>query len=155
MLLGHDPFQLFDRLERELFAPLRGTGNATGLGWVPMNAIRTGDALEVTFDLPGIDPDTVDATVEGNVLTVSAERSLDLPEDAKVLVAERPGGRFMRRLALGEDIEVDKLQARYEHGVLTIVAPVAEGAKPRRIEIAGGRKAQAIEGSSTKHERVA
>lgn len=156
MLLGYDPFQLFDRLERDLFAPLHQTGGGTGAGWMPMTAIRTGDTIEVTFDLPGIDPASVDATVEGNVLTVVAERNLKLPEGAQVLVAERPGGRFVRRLTLGEAIEVDKLEAHYEHGVLTVVAPVAESAKPRRIEIAGaGDTARTIEGNSTKHEHAA
>jgi HSP20 family protein len=147
MLLRYDPFQLFDRLERELFAPLRGT--QTGFGWMPMDAVRKGDVVEVTFDLPGIDPASVDATVEGNTLTVTAERALELPEDAQILARERPSGRFVRRLTLGDAIDLGKLKARYEHGVLTLTAPVAETAKPRRIQITAGSQAKAIEGSST------
>jgi HSP20 family protein len=148
MLLRYDPFQLFDRLERQLFAPVGGNGGT--FGWMPMNAVRQGDVVEVTFDLPGIDPASVDATVEGNVLTVTAERTLDLPEDAAVLVRERPSGRFVRRLTLGEALDLDKLEAHYEHGVLTLVIPVAASAKPRRIEITAGGGKQAIEGTATK-----
>lgn len=153
MLLRHDPFDLFDQLQREFFAPLRAGRATTTGGWMPMNAVHNGDAIEVTFDLPGIDPSTVDATVEDNVLTVTAERALDLPKDARVLVAERPSGRFVRRLALGDAIDVDKLEAHYEHGVLTLVAPVTQSAKRRRIPIsARGERAGLIEGSSSKQE---
>jgi HSP20 family protein len=150
MLLSTDPFELFDRLEREMFVPFAARRGGTAPGWMPMDAIRKGDMVEVSFDLPGIDPATVDATVEGNVLTVSAERTLDLPEGADVYVRERPRGRFVRRVTLGDAIDLGKLQASYEHGVLTLVAPVVEAAKPRRIEITtGGHKAKSIEGTST------
>jgi HSP20 family protein len=152
MLFRSDPFQLFDRLERELFAPPQG-GTGTGFGWMPMDAIRKGDMVEITFDLPGIDPASVEATVEGNVLTVTAERTLDLPDGADVLVRERPTGRFVRRVTLGEAIDLGKLQAHYEHGVLTLVAPVAETARARRIEITSGQQARSIEGTSSVQAR--
>jgi len=146
MLLRSNPFEVFDRLERELFEPFGGTG----FGRLPMNVVRSGDAVEVTFDLPGIDPDSIDVTVEGNLVTVVGERTVDRPEDGQVLVEGRPSGRFVGRVTLGDQVDLDQLQARYERGVLTLVAPVAETARPRRIEITkAGEQAKAIEAGST------
>jgi HSP20 family protein len=133
MLLRFDPFQAFDRLSREVFSYPTGTG----AGWMPMDAWRRGDAVEVAFDLPGIDPGSVDLTVEKNVLTVKAERRWQLDDDQQFLVRERPQGTFTRHIVLADGVDLDKIEARYENGVLFVTAPVAETAKPHRIEIKG------------------
>jgi HSP20 family protein len=147
MLLRFDPFQAFDRLSREVFsAP---TGFSTG--WMPMDAWRRGDTVEVAFDLPGIDPETVDLTVEQNVLTVRAERRWQSEEGWQFLVRERPQGTFTRQIVLSDAVDLDKVEARYENGVLIVTAPVAEAAKPHKIEIkAGNGHGKAITAGSSK-----
>ena len=134
MLLRFDPFQTFDRLAREVFSAPTGSG----AGWMPMDAWRRGDVVEVAFDLPGIDPGSVDLTVEQNVLTVKAERRWQLDDGQKFLVRERPQGTFTRHIVLSDGVDLDKIEARYENGVLFVTAPVAEAAKPHKIEIKGG-----------------
>lgn len=137
MLLRSDPFRTFDALTRELLAPF--TGN--GAGWMPMDAVRRDGQVEVTFDLPGIDPSTVEVTVDRNVLTVKAERHARHGEGAEVIVRERPEGTFTRRLLLSDVIDRDKVSATYSDGVLTLTLPLAEAAKPRRIEVTSSPKA--------------
>ncbi len=102
---------------------------------MPMDAYRQGDEFVVALDLPGVDADSIDLTVEQNVLTVHAERRPDIPEDVERVVGERRYGTFSRQLFLGETLDTDRLQADYDDGVLSIRIPVAEQAKPRKIEI--------------------
>ena len=142
MLFRFDPFQTFDRLSREVFSP---TG--FGAGWMPMDAWRRGDVVEVAFDLPGIDPGSVDLTVEHNVLTVKAERRWEPEEGTRYLLRERPQGTFTRQIVLSDAVDLGKIEARYENGVLLVTAPVAESAKPHKIEIKAG-SGKAITGSS-------
>jgi HSP20 family protein len=145
MLLRFDPFQTFDRLSREVFSAPTGFGT----GWMPMDAWRRGDVVEVAFDLPGIDPESVDLTIERNVLTVKAERAWQPQEGQRFLVRERPTGTFTRQLVLSDAVDLDKVEARYEHGVLFLTAPVAEAAKPHKIQITAGNGRKAItEGTS-------
>jgi HSP20 family protein len=144
MLMRTDPFREFDRLTQQFFG-----GQAPGT-WsrptpMPMDAYRLGDEYVVSFDLPGISPDAIELDVERNVLTVKAERRpLELGEDVEMQVAERPLGVFSRQLFLGDTLDADHIQANYEAGVLTLKIPVAEQAKPRKIEItatdSGNRK---------------
>ena len=138
MLMRSDPFQELDRLTRQL------TGAVTRPA-VPMDAYRKGDEFYVHFDLPGVDPDSIDLTVDRNVLTVRAERKVSVEGDGvETLVAERPTGTFTRQLFLGETLDVDRLEASYDAGVLTLRIPVAEQAKPRRISISGSSGRQEI-----------
>jgi HSP20 family protein len=132
MLMRTDPFRDFDRLAQQVF------GTNTRPATMPMEAYRSGDDFLVHFDLPGIDPETIELDVERNVLSVRAERRSPAPEGAEVLVAERPTGTFTRQLFLGETLDTDRIDASYEAGVLTLRIPVAEQAKPRRIQISGG-----------------
>jgi HSP20 family protein len=113
-----------------------------------MDAYRHGDHLAVHLDLPGVDPDTIDVTIEKNVLTVTAERRRAREEDQQVLVAERPQGRFTRQIFLSDGLDPDRVDARYEHGVLTVHVPVAETAKPRKIAVSTGDDERAIEATS-------
>jgi len=110
---------------------------------MPMDAWREGDAFVVEFDLPGIDPDTIDLDVERNVLTVRAERA-ELKDVAELIAAERPRGVFNRQLFLGENLDTDKVEASYTAGVLQLRIPVAEQAKPRKIQITAGEDRKAI-----------
>jgi len=148
MLLRFDPFQTFDRLSRELLSHPTGGG----FGWMPMDAWRRGDVVEVAFDLPGIDPGTVALTVEQNVLTVRAERRWQPDEGLQFFVRERPQGTFTRQIVLSDAVDLDKVEARYEDGVLFVTAPVAETAKPHKIEIkaGNGHGKQITAGSSKK-----
>jgi HSP20 family protein len=130
MLMRWDPFREIDRLSDQAFAGLRSRQAV-----MPMDAYRRGDRFVVHFDLPGIDPASVDLTVEKNVLTVSAERSWQREEGDEVVVTERPQGSFSRQLFLGEGLDPEGIHATYDQGVLTVSIPVAEKAKPRKIEI--------------------
>jgi HSP20 family protein len=131
MLMRSDPFRELDRLSQQVF----GTpGTLARPSAMPMDAWRTGDEFIVEFDLPGVDPASVDLDVERNVLTVKAERPL-LDGDQELVAAERPRGVFSRQLILGDNLDVDKVAAGYEAGVLRLRIPVAERAKPRKIEI--------------------
>ena len=154
MLLRFDPFQTFDRLSRELFSYPGWTGS--GSGWMPMDAWRRGDVVEVAFDLPGIDPGSVDLTVEQNILTVKAERRWQPEEGVAYFVRERPQGTFTRQIVLSDAVDLDKVEARYENGVLFVTAPVAETAKPHRFEIkAGNGHGRQITAGSSKHTSAA
>jgi HSP20 family protein len=132
MLMRTDPFRELDRLAQQVL------GSTTRPSAMPMDAYRAGDDFIVHFDLPGIDPESIELDVERNVLNVRAERTSPAPEGAETVVAERPTGSFTRQLFLGETLDTDRIDASYEAGVLTLRIPVAEQAKPRRIQITGG-----------------
>jgi HSP20 family protein len=140
-MMRFDPFRDFDRLTR-------GAVSSRGTGWISMDAYRQGDQVVVNLDLPGVDPASVDVTVEKDTLTVKAERRWDVAEGDRVLVSERPQGTFTRRLLLGEALDGERTEARYDNGVLTLTVPVAEQAKPRKVEITSGNGAQPIEQES-------
>lgn len=135
MLMRTDPFRDLDRLTQQFFGV---NGTSTRPAVMPMDAYRSGDEYVVQFDLPGVSPESIDLDVERNVLTVKAERKTEYGEDADVQVAERPRGVFSRQLFLGDTLDADSIKADYDVGVLTIRLPVAEKAKPRKIEISGG-----------------
>lgn len=131
MLMRTDPFRDFDRLSQQVF----GTpGTLARPSAMPMDAWREGHEFIVEFDLPGVDPDSIDLDVERNVLTVKAERKL-LQGDRELLAAERPRGVFSRQLILGDTLDTERVRAAYDGGVLTLKIPVAEKAKPRKIAI--------------------
>ncbi|WP_278248556.1 Hsp20/alpha crystallin family protein [Mycobacterium decipiens] len=128
MLMRSDPFRELDRLTQQVL------GTAARPAVMPMDAWREDEQFIVEFDLPGVKPDSLDIDVERNVLTVRAERP-DLNQDRDMVSAERPRGVFSRQLFLGETLDTDKIEASYHDGVLRLTIPVAEKAKPRRIEI--------------------
>jgi HSP20 family protein len=132
MLMRFDPFRDFDRLAGEVF------GAARTPALMPMDCLRTKDSVVVRFDLPGIDAESLDVSAENNTLTVQAERRRHDPEDTTYLVSERPSGSYSRQLVLGDGLDVDQIHAEYHDGVLTLTIPVAEQAKPRKIEITRG-----------------
>ena len=131
MLVRTDPFREFDRLTQQLL------GTAARPAAMPMDAYRDGDAFYVHFDLPGVSTDTIDLTVEQNVLTVRAERKPAPPGGAEMIAAERPAGVFTRQVFLGDTLDAENVAADYSAGVLTLSIPVHEQAKPRSIQITG------------------
>lgn len=132
MLMRTDPFRELDRLSQQIFG---SPGTTARPSVMPMDAWRSGDEFVVEFDLPGVDPSSIDLDVERNVLTVRAERSA-LNGDHELIAGERPRGVFSRQLFLGDNLDTDRVQASHEAGVLNLRIPVAEKAKPRKIEIA-------------------
>jgi HSP20 family protein len=141
MLMRFDPFRQLDAVAQAM----AGATTAARGSAMPMDAYRDGDQLFVHIDLPGFDPDSIDLTVEKNVLTVTAERNWAQSEGQEVIVSERPQGRFSRQLFLGESLDSDRIQASYDRGVLTLVIPVTEQAKPRRVQIRAGESGQPID----------
>ena len=131
LLRTTDPFREFDRLANQLL----GTTNRPVV--MPMDAWREGDQLVLEFDLPGVSKDSIDLDVERNVLTIRAER-VARNGDWEMLTNERTRGQFSRQLVLGDNLDLDNIEASYDAGVLRLVIPVAERAKPRKIEIASG-----------------
>ena len=136
MLVRTDPFREFDRVAQQIL------GTRARPAVMPMDAWREGDQVVVEFDLPGVAADAVDLDVERNVLTVTAQRP-PLPKSLDTLAAERPRGLFSRQLVLGDNLDLERVQATTADGVLRLTIPVAERAKPRKITVqAGGGETQ-------------
>jgi HSP20 family protein len=141
MLMRTDPFRELDRLTQQVFG---ANGTLARPSVMPMDAWREGDTFHVEFDLPGVNPDSIDLDVERNVVTVKAERPTRA-SDADLIAAERPRGVFSRQLVLGDNLDTENIAARYDTGVLSLQIPVAEQAKPRKISITNkGEDRQAI-----------
>lgn len=131
MGMSFDPFSQLDRLTASMLDAARAPR------LMPVDLYRVGDHYVLDADLPGVDPDSVDIDVDGQVLTVRAERNGSSVEDAKWLTQERPRGSYVRQFSVGEGVDIDQISASYENGVLSIVIPVSEKAKPRKIQISG------------------
>ena len=143
MLMRFDPFRELDRWADQVN---QATRQATST--MPMDAVRHGDQVFVNFDLPGVDPDSIDLTVERDTLTVSAVRRFDRAEGDEVVANERPQGTFTRRVLLGDSLDTSRLEAAYDHGVLSLTIPVSEKAQPRKIAVGGSHTQTAIEAES-------
>ncbi len=129
MATRFDPFQEMDRIMSQVL----GAERAAAL--MPMDLYRTGDHYVINLDLPGVDPGTIDVSVEDRTLTVRAERSAHDESDLQWLARERPTGTFARQLTVGRGLALDRIEATYTDGVLTLTIPVAEEAKPRQIQV--------------------
>ena len=134
LLRSTDPFRELDRLASQLMG---ATGTTNRPAVMPMDAWREGDRFVIEFDLPGVSRESIDLDVERNVLTVRAERVAN-NGDWQMLANERVRGSFSRQLVLGDNLDLDRIEASYDSGVLRLVVPVAEKAKPRKIEIGSG-----------------
>jgi HSP20 family protein len=137
MLMRTDPFRELDRLTQQL------VGTSARPTFMPMDAWREKDTFVVEFDLPGVQADSIDLDVERNVLTVRAERRAH-ENGTELVAAERPRGVFSRQLILGDNLNLDQISASYRDGVLRLTIPVAERAKPRKIEVAAENGQHAI-----------
>ena len=131
MLLRFDPFAEFDRMARRL----------EGGTFMAADGYRMDDALVLHLDMPGLDPDSIDMTVEKDTLTVSAERNWEPAEGHQVLLEERPTGTFTRRFFLGDGLDTDAIEAGYDQGVLTVRIPVREAARPKKITVGSADRA--------------
>jgi HSP20 family protein len=129
MLMRTDPFRELDRLAQQVL------GTTAHPAAMPMDAWREDQEFVEAFDLPGVNLDSVDLDIERNVLTVKAQRPDPAGKDIELIASERPRGTFSRQLILGDTLDADNVKATYDGGVLTLRIPVAEKAKPRKIEI--------------------
>ena len=136
MLTAYDPLAAPSASFRAL-DQLTGRTGATAhpLAGMPMDAYKVGDNFVAHFDLPGVAPGSIDVSVEGTQLTITAERSVPQLANAEWAIAERPYGRYSRQLVLGKSLDTDRLEARYHDGVLTVSIPVAEKARARKITV--------------------
>jgi HSP20 family protein len=130
---GFDPFSTMDRLFGRSGL---GEGGSRSLGLL-VDVYRSGDDFIVEVDVPGVDPEKLDVTVERNMLSISGERPAG-HGDAEAVLCERPHARFSRQLYLGENLDTEGVKAGYDNGVLTITIPVSQKARPRRIDVSGG-----------------
>ena len=153
MLTAYDPFAATSAAFRALDQLTGRSGStARALSGMPMDAYRVGDHFVAHFDLPGVDPGSIDLSIEGNTLTVSAERSVPQLENAEWSVAERPYGSYTRQLVLGRSLDTDRLEASYHDGVLTLSIPVAEKARSRKIQVTRTDTPTSVEGRTIEHE---
>lgn len=146
MLLRYDPFRDMDR---QVDRMLRGSTPA-----IPLDASRRDEDFVVEMDLPGVAADSIDITVERNVLTVSAERHSQRRENWEPLVSERRHGSFSRELYLGQGLDTSQVSADYADGVLTLTIPVAETSKPRKVSVTAGQAndREAVEVGTGSHD---
>lgn len=119
----------------EHFANMFFDGGRRGPRQMPMDLYRDGDHYVLTADLPGIDPGSVDVDVDGQLLTVRAERTLAVGEGATWITRERQAGPFLRQLSLGQGIDTERIAASYRNGVLSVTIPVSEQSKPRKVAV--------------------
>jgi HSP20 family protein len=138
LLTSFDPvMQDFDRIARRAFGP-----SAAGVPAMRMDGIRRKDDVLLRFDLPGIDSDSIEVTVDRGVLTVGAKRAEEYAEGEKAFIRERRMGSFTRRVYLSDTVDADKIDASYADGVLTVRVPLTEKAQPRKVEVATAAKAE-------------
>ncbi|UNX53931.1 Hsp20/alpha crystallin family protein [Georgenia sp. TF02-10] len=135
----YDPFREMDRW---LTGALRQVPSTPGM---PLDLYRSGEEFVAKIDLPGVDPSSIDIDVDDRTLTVRAERRAEVDENAQWLSHERPTGTFARQMTLGNGLATDQIRAAYADGVLTLTIPVAEEAKPRKIEVAHTQAQSTIE----------
>src|SRR5215203_471849 len=154
MLTAYDPFAATNAAFRALdqLTGRGGSGTARPLSGMPIDAYRVDDNFVAHFDLPGVDPGSIDLSVEGNTLTVTAERSVPQLEGAEWAVAERPFGSYTRQLVLGRSLDSDRLEAHYHDGVLTLSIPVADKAKARKITVTRADTPAAVEARTIEGE---
>ncbi|MGC5628335.1 Hsp20/alpha crystallin family protein [Georgenia sp. Z1344] len=137
-----DPFRELERM----LNPMRQAPSSPGM---PLDLYRSGDAYVATIDLPGVDPASIDVDVEDRTLTVRAERTAGAPEGAEWLTHERPSGTFARQLTLGYGVALDRIEATYADGVLSLRIPVSEENRARKIAVTHGTGSTTIDAAST------
>jgi HSP20 family protein len=143
MLMQTDPFRDLDTL----FSRFAGRQTNSG-GVAPMDAFRRGSDVWVHMDLPGVKAENLEITVERNVLTIAAERNWQRQEGDQPYFGERYRGNFRRQIQLGDGLDLENLEADLHDGILTVRIPVAEQAKPRKVQVShsqGETSPQAIE----------
>ena len=143
MLRFTDPFEEIDRMLSSFGGRWRG-------GIMPLDAYERDGVYTLRFDLPGVDPESVDLTVEGQTLTVTAESQQEEDDEAVTwLLRERPAGSHRREVRLGEHLDPGAVEANFDNGVLTVTIPMREEAKPHKVAIGSGSKGEIGTGSSS------
>ena len=133
--MSFDPFRELDRVASQLLDTRQGPR------LMPVDLHRDGDHYVLAADLPGVDPGSIDIDVDGQLLTIRAERTARSDDGIRWISRERPTGSFLRQLTLGQGLDTSAISANYENGVLSVVIPVSEKAKPRKIEVQAGAPA--------------
>ena len=145
-MLRFDPFRDIDRLAEQVFAQ---PGQSRVPRFMPMDLFKADDHYVLNADLPGVDPGSITVDVENDVLTVTARRTAASDDAQQWLANERFAGTYQRRISLGDGVDSSQISATYDNGVLTLTIPVAEKAKPRRIEVsASGAGPKTIESTT-------
>ncbi|WP_448721090.1 Hsp20/alpha crystallin family protein [Microbacterium natoriense] len=139
MALSFDPFSQLDRFAASVLDSVRAPR------LMPVDLFRDGEQYVLHADLPGVDPGSVDVDLDGSQLTIRAQRTADSREGVRWLARERGAGQFLRQFTLGEGVDLDKISASYESGVLSVIIPVSERAKPRKIDVESRDSKQAID----------
>ncbi|GAA1945464.1 Hsp20/alpha crystallin family protein [Microbacterium aquimaris] len=145
----YDPFRELDRMASSLLDARRGPRR------MPMDLYRDGDHYVLHADLPGIDPGSVDIDVDGQLLTIRAERTLASGDGVKWITREREAASFVRQLNLGQGIDIERISASYGNGVLSVTIPVSEKAKPRKIEVSTEAQPSVLEAHESASSAVA
>lgn len=138
MTMFFDPFRELDRVAGQLLDSRQGPR------LMPMDLYRDGDHYVLNADLPGVDPGSVDIDVDGQLLTIRAERTPRSQDGVKWLARERSGGTFLRQLNLGQGIATDLISATYDNGVLSVVIPVSEKARPRKVAVVASAGSESL-----------
>ena len=136
MAMTFDPFAELDRLTGGLL------GTQQGPKFMPVDLYRDGDRYVLNADMPGLDPGSVDIDIDGQLLSIRARRTADDREGVSWIARERPFGAYLRQFNLGEGIDSENIAAHYDNGVLSVLLPVSERAKPRKIEVQNGSEQQ-------------
>ena len=133
LLVRSEPYRDVDRFFQQIMGDSSRRAMSAG---IPMDAYRKDDQFLLQFDVPGVNSESIELMVDNNTLTVKAERQAPLlAEGIEAVIAERPHGTFTRQILLGDNLDTSKIDAHYSDGVLTLAIPVAEAAKPRRIDV--------------------
>lgn len=132
MSLMFDPFDQLDRLASSMLDPARAPR------LMPVDLFRDGDQYVLSADLPGVDPETIDVDLDGQLLTIRAERPRMVQDGVRWISSERPTGSYLRQFTLGDGVDAERITATYDAGVLSVILPIAERAKPRKIGVSAG-----------------
>ena len=136
MAMTFDPFAELDRLTGNLL------GTQQGPKFMPVDLYRDGDRYVLNADMPGLDPGSVDIDIDGQLLSIRARRTAEDRDGVSWIARERPFGSYLRQFNLGEGIDAENIAAHYDNGVLSVLLPVSERAKPRKIEVQNGSEQQ-------------
>ncbi|MBC9953259.1 MULTISPECIES: Hsp20/alpha crystallin family protein [unclassified Leucobacter] len=136
MSMSFDPFAEMERIAN-------GMLQRSSTRVMPVDLYRDSNRYVLNADLPGMDPGSIDVDVDGQVLTIRANRTTANVDGVKWLSQERPSGGYVRQFSIGEGVDSSAISASYDNGVLSLIIPMSEKAKPRKIEVQSNAKADA------------
>ncbi|MFC7789418.1 Hsp20/alpha crystallin family protein [Microbacterium sp. MAHUQ-60] len=129
MGMTFDPISQLDRFAASVLDSVRSPR------LMPVDLFRDGERYVLHADLPGVDPGSIDVDVDGAQLSIRAQRTADTAEGSRWLTRERSSGSFLRQFMLGDGVDADRISASYSNGVLSVIIPVSDRAKPRKIAV--------------------